>query len=115
MSDDHKSGEVMTRPLTARDIEVLADLRSANDYAKGLGQHDGFVRPMDVGGKDSSYHSNTLAKLVHRGFAKRRHYGSNRSYLYRIRKKGRKLLDRIKEERHGERTADRPGREASDQ
>jgi hypothetical protein len=104
---------VPQRSLTSRDLEVLRDLRSANKQAKQHDHHDGYVRPMDVGGGDGSYHSGVLAKLVRHGLVKRRHYGSNRSYLYRIRKKGRKLLDKERTT-DGERIADRAAGEAAD-
>ena len=50
--------------MTERDREVLVELPT-----------DEWVRPMDVGGRDSSHHSATLRKLVHYGLAEqKRHY-----------------------------------------
>lgn len=50
--------------LTSRDIEVLTELPT-----------DEWVRPMDIGGADSSHHSATLRKLVRLGLAEQlRHY-----------------------------------------
>lgn len=50
--------------LTDRDLEVLDQLPT-----------DEYVRPMDVGGRNSSHHSATLAKLVRYGLAEqKRHY-----------------------------------------
>lgn len=61
------------KPLTARDMETLRDLRGASDSAI---KHDcrevrreGFVQVMDCGGQDASHHSSTLTKLVKRGLA----------------------------------------------
>lgn len=56
------------RPLTKRDREVLRDLVLFSSSA--------WARPMDVGGRDGSHHSATLAKLVRRGLAKRRKRGT---------------------------------------
>lgn len=50
--------------LTERDRDILDALPV-----------DEFVRPMDVGGRDSSHHSATLAKLMRHGLVERkRHY-----------------------------------------
>jgi hypothetical protein len=50
--------------LTERDHEVLASLDSEQ-----------FLRPMDIGGTDSSHHSATLAKLARYGLVEqKRHY-----------------------------------------
>jgi len=49
------------KPLTPRQSEVLRDLSDTE-----------FLRPMDVGGRDGSHHSATLAGLVKRGLVERR-------------------------------------------
>lgn len=61
--------------LAAHEREVLDNLR----------HQVGWVRPMDVGGKDASHHSRTLAKLVRLGLAERRRRAgwTRPSYLYR--------------------------------
>ena len=54
----------MVGVLSDRDLAVLVDLPT-----------DEFVRPMDIGGRDSSHHSATLRKLVRLGLAEqKRHY-----------------------------------------
>ena len=62
--------------LTDRDREVLAELPT-----------DEWVRPMDVGGRDSSHHSATLRKLVRYGLAEQeRHYRGVSSGHWRYRR-----------------------------
>lgn len=48
-----------------------------------------WLRPMDLGGKDSSWHSKTLAQLVKKGLVERKTRGSDRSYMYRATALGR--------------------------
>lgn len=82
-------GERVHRPLydtvrvTGRQREVLESLR---DFA-----YESWVRPMDVGGKDQSHHSKTLAQLVKKGLAERREGGGHTRNVWRYRatKKGR--------------------------
>lgn len=58
--------------MTERQFAVLRDL-----------DDERWLRPMDIGGRDASHHSETLAQLVRKGLAERRTRGSNRSYEYR--------------------------------
>lgn len=51
--------------LTDIDKEVLDDLTCWK-------YDNGWARPMDVGGRDCSHHSRTLAKLVRLGYAEER-------------------------------------------
>lgn len=60
------------RTLTDRQFAILRDLDDEN-----------WMRPMDVGGRDASHHSATLAQLVRKGLAERRTRGSDRSFEYR--------------------------------
>ena len=43
-----------------------------------------WLRPMAVGGRDASHHSATLAALVRKGLAERKHRGASTAWLYRI-------------------------------
>lgn len=66
------------RPLTERDREVLRELPT-----------DEFVRPMDIGGRNSSHHSATLSKLVRYGLVERkRHYVGVSSGHWRYKRVG---------------------------
>ena len=47
-----------------------------------------WLRPMDLGGSDASYHSASLARLVARGLAERKCRGSDRSFRYRLTAEG---------------------------
>jgi hypothetical protein len=58
--------------LTDRDREVLENL--------GACEPGEWMRPMDVGGRDASHHSQTLAKLVARGLAESRPWGGAKRY-----------------------------------
>ena len=71
-----------TEKVTARQKEILDAFRHGFDAKTWL-------RPMDLGGKDSSWHSKTLAQLVKKGLVERRTRGSNRSYTYRATARGR--------------------------
>ncbi len=70
--------------LSARDRELLELICSVR----------GWVRPMDLGGKDGSHHSATLAKFVRHGWARRRLRGGHTrgAYAYRATPVGRALL-----------------------
>lgn len=77
--------------LTGRDLEILDDLRRACDLAPI--SWDGWVRPMDCGGRDGSDHSYRLRKLANLDLAERRKV-TYRSARYRITVSGRGLLNR---------------------
>lgn len=66
------------KPLREHEVEVLKDLRAAT-------WRGGYVQPRDVGGRDSSHHSRTLAKLCRLGLAERREGGGvfKASWRYR--------------------------------
>lgn len=56
----------------------------------------GWLRPMDIGAGDGSYHSVVLRALVTKGLAERKQRGgmalARASYLYRITDEGRRAL-----------------------
>lgn len=55
---------------------------------------DGWFRPMDVGGRDASDHSNILVELCRKGLIERRlRMVSGRSYFYRLTDAGREWQD----------------------
>lgn len=60
------------RKMTERQFTILRDL-----------DDERWMRPMDVGGRDASHHSATMAQLVRKGLAERRTRGSDRSFEYR--------------------------------
>lgn len=67
-----------TRSITPRAaalLRVLCDL-------------EGWMRPMDLGARDASWHSATLTQLVRRGLVERRERGSSRSFTYRATARG---------------------------
>lgn len=64
--------------MTERQFSILRDLSDER-----------WMRPMDLGGRDASHHSATLAQLVKHGHAEHRTRGSDRSYKYRRTTKGR--------------------------
>lgn len=72
--------------LTKRDRETLRDLYSQRDNELPGKVEVGWARPMDVGGRDGSHHSQTLAKLVKKGLAERSVRGGHTKdcYQYRI-------------------------------
>ena len=78
---------------TQRDMDVLGELRAATDNYIQIGC-DGFVRPLDCGGSDSSDHSYRLTKLAKRGLAEVavRSSGVRGSKVYRITDAGRSAL-----------------------
>ena len=87
----------MTSPLeklTDRDLKVLDDLRWACDRAP-IGW-DGWVRPMDCGGRDGSDHSYRLRKLANLDLVERRKV-TYRSARYKITVSGRGLLNRLED------------------
>lgn len=76
------------RPLTPRQRRLLAHLAAFSD-------RDAFWRPMDVGGRDSSHHSHTLAALARRGLVERRRRWvgcAGGSWVYRVTAAGREAL-----------------------
>jgi len=83
----------MTRPLTDRDIDTLAELEFACRNHLEVTGND-FVQPLDCGGMNGSHHSATLAKLTKRGLVERKRRGgySRGSWKYRITDAGRALL-----------------------
>lgn len=92
------------RPLTERDLDTLGELCAASDNSRRndtrTARKEGFVQVMDCGGRDASYHSATLTKLVKRGLAEvweqhpkqpwRSRYSGGK--LYRITDAGRAAL-----------------------
>lgn len=79
-----------TRSLTERQIEVL----------RQFGFEAGWLRPMDLGGRDGSNHSGILARLEGRGLVESRQRsggdgGARRrgSKVYRLTAAGRSELD----------------------
>lgn len=57
-----------------------------------------WVRPMDIGGKDQSHHSNTLRQLVRKGLVERNGgpgLGGRGSYRYRLSRMGARLAAEI--------------------
>ena len=79
--------------LTERDIVVLRDLASSEIDR----WHDGWARPMDVGGRDASHHSATLKKLARHGLAEQKERAGwcRPSYLYRVTVHGRIWLTNL--------------------
>ena len=62
--------------LQERDWETLRGLEFANRSLRTCGV-DEWVAPLDCGGGDGTYHSASLAKLTHHGFAACRQIGSD--------------------------------------
>lgn len=58
--------------MTERELLVLRRLAAHSSE---------FVRPMDIGGRDGSYHSAVLARLCKKGFAAREPRGTLTNYL----------------------------------
>jgi DNA-binding MarR family transcriptional regulator len=79
---------VLSRPLSGRELQVLADLR---DFRGG-----GWARPMDVGGRSRSWHSRVLKGLVEKGLVERRERSAwlslRGSWVYRITAEGREYV-----------------------
>ena len=67
----HRSG----LPVSERDVRVLDQLDTEE-----------WVTPMQIGGRDGSHHSATLARLVKQGLVERRERGGvvKASYVYRL-------------------------------
>ncbi|SHW61382.1 Uncharacterised protein [Mycobacteroides abscessus subsp. abscessus] len=76
-----------TRALTDNQTEVLLQ----------FGRESGWLRPLDLGGRDGSNHSAVLAQLVRRGLveSKARSYGDRGWKLYRITPAGRSTLEQL--------------------
>lgn len=77
--------------LTARQLDVL---RNLHWFARSAAQRGSSprARPMDVGGRDGSHHSATLAQLVRKGLVKRTvraAWASRGSFTYWITEEGR--------------------------
>jgi len=88
--------------LTPRQLAVLVGLQEAEIYETGPEQ-DGWCRPMDVGGRDASGHSEVLIRLVALGFAQRRRRGGSAraSYLYHITPAGHRVLNDRRRQKGG--------------
>lgn len=56
-----------------------------------------WLRPMDIGASDASWHSGVLSRLVKRGLVERKERGSNRSFQYRLSEEGKKLASRLRD------------------
>lgn len=77
--------------LADDEYEVLDAMHGNRDYdPKGFGE--GWLRPMDVGGRDGSRHSATLRRLASRGLVESQRrdfgYGPRGSRLYRMTDEG---------------------------
>lgn len=77
--------------MTERQRDVLVHLRYCPAHPRQ------WLRPMDVGGRNGSHHSATLAQLHRLGLAARQERGlgwhySRPSYMYRITRAGRAAL-----------------------
>lgn len=59
--------------LTPNDIDVLNELEFANH---GSSNPEKWVRPMDIGAYNGSYHSNTLNKLAGWGYVQHKQRGA---------------------------------------
>ena len=83
--------------LTARDLEVLDDLRVACDNYQRVEGHQ-WVRPLDCGGTNGSDHSYRLSKLARAGYAEQKRRGgfSRGSKIYRITDVGRITLGPVR-------------------
>lgn len=70
--------------LSDQERQLLRGLIFGHKNAQEIGEPGAaWLRPMDLGGRNSSWHSRVLARLVKKGYAERRTRGSNRSYTYR--------------------------------
>lgn len=76
------------KPLTENQTVVLLQ----------FGSESGWLRPLDLGGRDGSNHSAVLAQLIRRGLveSKVRSFGDRGSKLYRITPAGRSILEERK-------------------
>lgn len=82
--------ELMHEPHFMLDERQLDTLVALNEFREQT--RNRWARPMDVGGKGQSHHSSTLRSLVRLGAAEKRARGSDRSYVYRITRDGRREL-----------------------
>lgn len=58
------------------------------DVLDSLAGHLSWLRPMDIGGRDSSHHSQTLAGLAQKDLVERKHRSGSTAWLYRITEAG---------------------------
>ena len=70
--------------MTDRQREMLMQLYHSRDEEPVYSRRRGWLRPLEMGGGDGSWHSGVLKQLVDQGLVSRSHYGSNRSWLYKI-------------------------------
>lgn len=82
---------------TARQREILETMRGVTFW----------VRPMDIGGRDASWHSAVLKQLARRGLVEQRARGTlsnflrgatdthGSSYRYKLTRAGRRLAERL--------------------
>ena len=71
--------------MTARQRELLMCLYHYRDTEPVYSRQGlGWLRPIELGGRDASWHSGVLLQLVKKGLVMRRHYGSDRSWVYKI-------------------------------
>lgn len=63
------------KPLTERDLEVLAELVYMRYESSSRKFYEGGTAPLDFGGFNGSHHGKTATKLVKHGFAEQRYRG----------------------------------------
>lgn len=69
--------------MDERDLEILRCAKWIHDKPNEQGHgKEGWFKPMHVGGRDASYHSNRLRAMVKLGLFEKRWWG--RAYAYRI-------------------------------
>lgn len=73
----------------------LTEIKSKS--CSNSGRESGWLRPLDLGGRDGSNHSAILAQLIRRGLveSKVRSYGGRGLKLYRITLTGRSTLEQL--------------------
>ena len=63
------------KPLTERDLDVLADLVYSRFESSMKHYYENGVAPIDFGGRNGSHHGKTASKLVDHGFVEHRRRG----------------------------------------
>lgn len=90
------------KALTQREIEVLRELKAASlnvmQYPIRNMHKEGWVMPMNCGGRNGSHHSYTLTKLSKLGLCDRVKFGGKHekgSCRYRINSLGKKKIQEL--------------------